>query len=119
MQSVTSNYFSREWKRGPILLGLGFHFSALWGLSSWFWMRCWEWRSAAWRAPIAPLELGISYLQPNGIWTWGVQGLLVTICVVGLTILSAAKRKCWIVLLNHVFVLLYWAYSFLLIGAMV
>ena len=82
-------------------------------------MKYWRWNSAAWRAPIAPFELGLFYLKQHGIWVWGLQGLLVTICVLGLTILSATRRKCWIVILNHFFVLLYWAYSFLLIGAMV
>jgi len=114
-----SDYFSKQWKRKPILLGLGLHFSALWSLAAWFCVKYWEWRSAAWRAPIAPFELGMFYLQQHGMLISGLLGLLIAVCLVGLTILSVAKRSCWLVLLNHLFVVLYWVYSLLLIGTMV
>ena len=73
-------------------------------------------RAALW-APIAPFALGIYYVQQHGMRIVGLLGLVIAVCLVGLTILSTAKTRRWIVLINHLFILLYWVYGFLLLGA--
>ena len=111
-------FFSNQWKRRSILIGLGIHFSLWWALSVWFWTSYWgqRWSSAAWNTLIAPVELGIFYLQPHGVWRFGVAGLVVSGCLLGLTVVSATTRKRWTVVLTHVCVPLYWFYRFLLMG---
>jgi hypothetical protein len=67
-------------------------------------------------APIAPVYLGIFYLQPQGVWEWGLQGIAVSI-LFGVSIYSSLKQaKGWIVLVAHMVIVVYWFYSIALIA---
>ena len=114
-QNRKRGFFSKQWKRRSILVGLGIHFSLWWTLSIWYWTSQWNqhWSWAAWYMLIAPVQFGFLYLQPD-LWQFGVAGLLASGCLLGLTVLSAIKRKRWIVLLAHISVALYWFSSFLI-----
>jgi hypothetical protein len=119
-QNRKHGFFSRQWKRRSILIGLGIHFSFWWMISIWLWTRqshmgC---TTVAWFTLIAPVEQGIFYLrQPHVSWTVGTIGLVATFCLLGLTILSAVKRNRWIVLLTHLFIFNYWFWGCALLAA--
>jgi len=115
-QNQKHGFLCKQWSRRSILLGLGIHFSLWWGLSVWYWMSYWNmhWSWAAWYPLIAPVEFGFLYLQPDDVRLFGVAGLLASGCLLGLTVLSAIKRKRWAVLLAHISVVLYWFSSFLI-----
>jgi hypothetical protein len=102
-QNRKHGFFSKQWSRRSILLGLGFHFSLWWALSVWLSRANWNWTSAAWNALIAPVELGGFYLREPHVFPkeMGAIGFLVTVCLSGLTILSAVRRNQWIVRFNH------------------
>ena len=112
-------FFSKQWKRRSILVGLGVHFSIWWVISVWLERANWKWTTAAWYTLIAPVQQGVFYLrQPHVLLREvGAIGLLATVCLLGLTILSAVKRNRWIVLLNHLCVFAYWFWGFVLIAA--
>jgi hypothetical protein len=112
-QNRKHGFFSKQWSRRSILLGLGLHFFLWWALSVWYWMSYWYWNKGAWYMLIAPVEFGFLDLQPD-VWPFGVAGLLASGCLLGLTVLSAIKRKRWAVLLAHISVALYWFSSFLI-----
>ena len=77
-----------------------------------------DWTTVAWFTLIAPVEQGIFYLrQPHVSWAVGTIGLLATICLLGLTTVSAVKRNRWIVLLTHLCIFNYWFWGFALLAA--
>ena len=121
-QNRMLGFFSKQSSRASILLGLGIHFSIWWALSVLFWVSPssalgdWKWSRVAWVTLVAPLEVGIVDLQASGYWRmFGVAGLLLSGCLLGLTVRSATTRKRGTVLLAHMFVALYCFSSFLLI----
>jgi hypothetical protein len=118
-QNRKHDFFSKQWRRKSILLGLGIHFSLWWALAVWYWTSNmhWQWSSVAWDTLVAPVVLGIVDLPVHGFGKlFGVAGLLVSACLLGFTVRSATNRKRGAVLLAHMSVALYWFSSFLLIG---
>ena len=117
-QNRKHGFFSKQWKRRSIVVGLGVHFSIWWVISVWLWRSHWNWATAAWYTLIAPVELGVFYLrQPHVSWTVGTIGLIATACLLGFTIFSTVKRNRWIVLLTHLFIPIYWFWGCALLAA--
>jgi hypothetical protein len=95
-QNQKQGFFSKQWKRRSILVGLEIHFSFWWTFSVWLWRADWKWPTAALYTLVAPFELGVFYLrQPHATAftrEMGAVGLLATVCLLVLTILSVVKR---------------------------
>jgi len=108
-QNRKHGFFSKEWRRRSILLGLGIHFSCWWALLVWFWRSRWSWTTAAsaWYTLTAPIRESIFYLSQPHV-EGDFLGLPFAVGILVLTTVSAVKRNRWIVLLTHLCIAIYW-----------
>jgi hypothetical protein len=106
-------WLRQTWRKKTVVLGLLTHFCLWWAWSYSLWTKSWgfdHWAALA--SAIAPLWLGIVYLQPpHRIWWLGIQALMAFAALAGLTVLALRTRTRWLVLLAHVSVVVYWFYS--------
>jgi hypothetical protein len=88
-----------------------------WAVSIWLWTHFdWKLWTTMVAIPAARTYLGVFYLLSHSFWAWGAAKLLVSLALIGTTILSIRKRQRWVVLLTHFVVLLYWFVGFGLIA---
>jgi hypothetical protein len=97
-------------------IGLLTHFACWWVISSWFWTHGWGWNMWSWMTPVAPLYLGIFYLQPHHDWHWGAAGIVVSLLLITGVVFAMHRQRRWTILLAHFAVLLYWLVGFFLIS---
>ena len=101
-------FLSKPLGRRPILIGLSIHFASWWAA-----LIVWRWPNTKWKdaveIAIPPTE-GFSIFFSRGFRELGAIGILISFALIGMTLLSVRKRRCWVVLLTHLAVVLYWLY---------
>ena len=109
------NFLSRPLGKRAILIGLSIHYALWWAaLVVGFWADFGLKDLAA--TPIGPFYWGIVSVS-DGSWRLGAAGILMSLALVGTILFSVRKRRCWIVLLTHLAVPLYWFVGLLQIAA--
>jgi hypothetical protein len=111
MSKIT--FLSKPLGKRPILIGLSIHFVLWWAAVVWLWPAKLSWTDWAGVA-IGPTSYGIEYLSSGYQRGWGAAGILISFALIGMTLISVRKRRCWVVLLTHVAMLLYWGVCFVL-----
>jgi hypothetical protein len=102
------SFLSKPLGKRPILIGLSIHF-ALW----WAALIVWRWPNTSWKDAVEiaiPPTGAFSIFFSGGFRELGAIGILISFALIGMTLLSVRKRRCWVVLLTHLAVLLYWLY---------
>jgi len=110
------SFLSRPLGKRPILIGLSIHYALWWAASVVFFWADFGLKDLA-ATPIGPFYWGIVYLS-DGSWGLGAAGILISLALVGMILLSVGKQSCWIVLLTHLAALLYWFVGYLQVAAM-
>ena len=99
-----------------VIISLAVNFSILWALSLLCWMGCFHARvMVIWLAPTAPPYYGIGFLV-NGDLDMAIVSLIVTFLAIGLCLLAILKPRIATLIPAHIMLLLYWFWSFCLIG---
>lgn len=102
--------------RRKVIISLAVNFSILWALSLLCWMGRFQARAMViWLAPIAPPYYGFHFLAKRDLDVAFVS-LIVTILAIFLCILAVRLRRTLTLIAAHIAFVIYWLWSFCLIG---
>ena len=99
-----------------VIISLAVNFSLLWVLSLFFWMGCFQARPMLiWLAPTAPAYYGFHFLAERDLDVAFVS-LIITFLAIALCILALRLRRTLTLVAAHIAFVIYWLWSFCLIG---
>jgi hypothetical protein len=102
--------------RRTLIISLAVNFSILWVLSLICWMGCFHARAMViWLAPTAPPYYGIGFLVNRDL-DMAIVSLIVTFLSILLCILAILKPRLSTLIPAHIMLIVYWFWSFCLIG---
>ena len=102
--------------RKKVIIGLVVNFVVLWGLSVLFWMaRFHAHAMVIWLAPAAPPYYGVLFLV-NRALDMACVSLVVTILAICFSLLALLKPRLITLVPAHIMLVVYWFWSFCLIG---
>lgn len=103
--------------RRTVIISLAVNFSLLWALSLIFWMGRYGTSAMVmiWLAPTAPLFYGFRFLAYSHLYA-ALISLLITALAIGLCLLAIRLRRTLTLVAAHIALVIYWLWSFCLIG---
>jgi len=102
--------------RRTVIISLAVNFSLQWALSLLCWMGRFHARAMViWLAPTAPPYYGIGFLV-KGDLDVALVSLIVTVLTIVLCLLAVLKLRLATLIPAHIILVLYWFWSFCLIG---
>lgn len=102
--------------RRTVIISLAVNFSIIWAMSLLCWMGCFHARAMViWLAPTAPPYYGIGFLVNRDL-DMAIVSLIVTFLAIGLCILAVRLRRTLTLVAAHIALVIYWFWSFCLIG---
>jgi hypothetical protein len=102
--------------RRQVIISLAVNFSLLWALA----LLCWIGRFHAramviWLAPTAPPYYGFHFLAKRDL-DMALVSLIITALAIGLCLLAICLRRTLTLVAAHITLVIYWLWSFCLIG---
>jgi hypothetical protein len=102
--------------RRKVVISLCVNFTVLWALALLFWMGRFHARAMViWLAPTAPPFYGFQFLAKRDL-DMALVSLIITALAIGLCLLALRLRRTFTLLSAHISLILYWLWSFCLIG---
>ena len=102
--------------RRTVIISLAASFLLQWALSVLFWMGPFHARAMViWRAPAAPPYYGVRFLIERDLDV-ALVSLIVTVLTIVLCLLAVLIRRTFILVAAHVVLVVYWFWSYCLIG---
>ena len=102
--------------RRKVIISLAVNFSLLWVLSLLFWMGRFQARTMViWLAPAAPAYYGLHFLAERDLDVAFVS-LIITFLAIALCILALRLCRTLTLVAAHIAFVIYWLWSFCLIG---
>ncbi len=102
--------------RRTIIISLAVNFSLLWALSLLCWMGRFHARAMViWLAPTAPPYYGFHFLAKRDL-DMALVSLIITAMAIVLCLLALRLRRILTLVAAHITIIIYWLWSFCLIG---
>jgi hypothetical protein len=102
--------------RRKVIISLAVNFSVQWTLALLCWIGCFHARAMViWLAPTAPPYYGIGFLIKRDLDVAFVS-LLISLLAIVLCLLAVRLRRTLTVVAAHIALVIYWLWSFCLIG---
>lgn len=102
--------------RRKVIISLAVNFLVQWALSLLVWMGCFKARAMViWVAPLAPPYYGLRFLIERDLDV-AVVSLIISLLAVGLCLLAVLKLRIATLIPAHIMLVVYWFWSFCLIG---
>jgi hypothetical protein len=99
-----------------VIISLAVNFSLLWALSLLFWMGRFQVQAVViWLAPSAPAYYGFHFLAERDL-DMTIVSLLISALAIALCILAVRNRRTLTLVAAHIAFVIYWLWSFCLIG---
>jgi hypothetical protein len=99
-----------------VVISLAVNFSLLWVISLLFWMGRFQARAMViWLAPTAPVYYGFHFLAERDLDV-AIVSLLISALAIALCILAVRLRRTLTLVAAHIAFVIYWLWSFCLIG---
>lgn len=102
--------------RRKVIISLAVNFLVQWAFSLLVWMGCFKARAMViWLAPLAPPYYGLRFLIERDL-DMAVGSLIISLLAVGPCLLAVLKPRIATLIPAHIMLVVYWFWSFCLIG---
>ncbi|MDH4238292.1 MAG: hypothetical protein OEW48_01890 [Phycisphaerae bacterium] len=102
--------------RRKVVISLAVNFSLQWALALLCWMGCFHARAMViWMAPTAPPYYGFRFLAKRDL-DMALVSLIITALTIGLCLLAIRLRRTLTLVAAHIALVIYWLWSFCLLG---
>jgi hypothetical protein len=102
--------------RRKVIISLAVNFSVQWALSLLCWMGCFKARAMViWLAPTAPPYYGFHFLAKRDLDV-ALVSLIISALAIALCLLAVCNRRKLTLVAAHIALVIYWLWSYCLIG---